>query len=685
MWSKGIYFSRKKAEWLRSRRNSFFISIFFTIVIFVSIVAMLSTYMGQTQEYSPVTGKCLSCHNDTGYPDDTNLDGVVAPYKRPHNNNVMCESCHKTNPHVLVFIQPSGTYGSRATAASCPECHQTGIPSGVNPNFTKAFLIPGELRHSSDPSNGSVWGSYWTNTTPRTACIFCHDNTLHSITPMGRILEWFPDYIINGSIGNNFTCSGCHYKASPTYSLMRSSFESAGLQIPPEITNGSNWNGTFTKYFNHSIKGFTDNVCKQCHGSSLAANATLGEFVHNVLAADMNACTSCHSVTGGAPIVGTDDLGTHINLNTTDGGASNLTSADCKTCHFDNPHEGTSPANTYLCADCHTASGTGPKKPVSSKIFIDKNHGEAACIDCHIADEKYHQGNPRGSVANPIYVNRYNTSNVRATDCADCHYAANLDDAPFYAPAGGSHIISNGIACSSSCHGSGTMIQTIHKVFGLYLTSSRPKVTLPTLSSSIVIPGTDVDVTARVDYTGIYAVVDGAQYRIMSGATEVRSWTPMSALDGNFNGSSEVATAIINTNIPPGNYTIEVRGMAGGPAQNASIRYYPINGDVSATNSTKLTIQAHMGYINGTVRSGSSLVSGAMVSVTGASSITYNGHYSLMVAEGDYTVTASKRPEYEDSIATGVIVTPNNTTTRDFVLIQKPTGMITGVVTNATG
>jgi len=144
----------------------------------------------------------------------------------------------------------------------------------------------------------------------------------------------------------------------------------------------------------------------------------------------------------------------------------------------------------------------------------------------------------------------------------------------------------------------------------------------------------------------------------MSGFTEIRSWTPMSASDGNFNGTSDVAVAAINTSIlMPGTYTIEARGMAGGPAQNTSIRYYPINGDVSPINFTTLTILAPVGYINGTVTDGVSPLTGATVSIIGSSTTTYGGLYSLMVMEGTHNVTASKRPEYYDNTTTGIIVT----------------------------
>ncbi len=678
MWVKGILILEKKVNELRSGRNSHVTTIFFTAAIFVLIASMLTVFMGGIGGYSPVANKCISCHNDTGYPNDTDMDGVAAPYKRPHNNNTMCESCHRKNPHTLVYIQATGEYGGKSTAASCPECHQAGIPPAVNSNFTSAFKISVPLRHSSDLSNGSVWGSYWMNSTPRSACIFCHNKTLHDIVPVGRILEWYPDYKIYGSIGNNFTCAGCHYKGSSNYSLMSSNFAAAGLQIPPEITNGTNWNGTVTNYYNHTINNYTDEACKHCHGISLDANASMAEFIHNLTVADMNACKECH------PEVSSSDLGLHANFT----GTPEVENSDCQTCHFA-PFQmvkgAVNNSNTYFCADCHTTGGNGSKKSSVARRFVEKQHGKAACMDCHVGDGKYHQDNPRGSVANPVYVNRFTTSNTNITDCADCHYAANLDDAPFNAPGGGIHIFNAGGTCADGgCHpADSSLVRTMHNVDPLDV--NKPTISIPTLNSSTVLQGTDVNVTATVSFSGLFAFVDGAQYRIMSGATEIRSWTPMSAADGDFNGTIEVAIATIKTNISAGNYTIQVRGMAGGSAQNTSMRYYPMNGDVSAINSTNLAILAPMGYINGTVTSGGQPLGGALVSVTGGSSTTFtNGFYSLKVIEGTYNVTASKRPEYYDNTTSGVAVISGNTTVQDFVLTIKPTGNITGTVTNAT-
>lgn len=59
-----------------------------------------------------------------------------------------------------------------------------------------------------------------------------------------------------------------------------------------------------------------------------------------------------------------------------------------------------------------------------------------------------------------------------------------------------------------------------------------------------------------------------------------------------------------------------------------------------------------------------------------------DGNYSLWVSDDNYTVNASKRPEYFDYGVSGVVVTPLNTTILNMTIQEKPTGTITGAVRN---
>jgi len=159
----------------------------------------------------------------------------------------------------------------------------------------------------------------------------------------------------------------------------------------------------------------------------------------------------------------------------------------------------------------------------------------------------------------------------------------------------------------------------------------------------------------------------------------------MVASDGNFNSTLEVASVRINTDNLSGTYDIEVRGMGGGPAQNASIRYYPINGDVSTTQTANLTVLPPMEYLNVTVRSGGVPVPYANVWINSSDikRTDANGNYYFSVPAGTYDVTASKQPTHYDNTSTGVVVTEGNVTILPIDLQEKPTGTISGTVTNA--
>lgn len=389
----------KSFAWLRSfQKKKYSIlnckgRLLYIILVFIFFGALLSVLAGIEPGYSSTTNKCISCHNDTGYPQDTDNDSFAAPYKRPHNGTIMCETCHNKNPHTLTYIQGDGSYKGKSTAASCPECHQAGIPALNNSNFTTAFKVPNPVRHSSDILNGSLWGEHWNNTSPKSACIYCHDKTLHNVSPLGRILQWYQDYVINTSIGNGSTCASCHYKQDSNWSKMVTAFESAGLEIPPEITNGTNWNGTYTNYFNHSIESYKDGHCKQCHGSLLSLNATLSEFVHNVAGGAGEACIGCHTSRAGIyPGINKSSFGSHINVNRS-GGNDSLTNEDCKSCHYDfNYTEMIKDGFTTLtrkCTECHVdgvypapiiSNHRPPKVNLSTGSVITTT---AYCSTCH--------------------------------------------------------------------------------------------------------------------------------------------------------------------------------------------------------------------------------------------------------------------------------------------------------------
>ncbi len=334
---------------IHERKKRIFSTIIISVIVILTLISILMVFTGTPPGYTSVTLVCISCHNDSGFPNDTDNNSIIAPYKRPHNDSVMCETCHRSNPHTIGFIQQNGLFGLRSTAVSCPECHQTGVP-----NFTSAPMIPPRFMHGNNITQGSKWGSYWNSSQLKTACIYCHDNTLHNITPVGRILGF--------ALRNSSSCSNCHYKGNANYSIMINSFSSAGLERPPEITNGTGWNGSESGYYNHTLDQYSNDRCKMCHGSYISLNATMPEFVHNVSEAAGGECIGCHTsnqnMTGSLFFEGINlsSFGKHINVNTSNG-INQLTNDDCTTCHYDfNFSEMMLPnftTRTKTCTECH--------------------------------------------------------------------------------------------------------------------------------------------------------------------------------------------------------------------------------------------------------------------------------------------------------------------------------------------
>jgi hypothetical protein len=93
------------------------------------------------------------------------------------------------------------------------------------------------------------------------------------------------------------------------------------------------------------------------------------------------------------------------------------------------------------------------------------------------------------------------------------------------------------------------------------------------------------------------------------------------------------------------------------------------------------------GILSGTVtNSGAAPIAGVTVEATGGySTVTdEDGHYSLTLVAGTYTVTASKYGYVTGSVS-GVVVTPPATTTQNFALTLKAQVTVSGTVTDGSG
>ena len=665
---------------------------------------------------------CSYCHESSSEFNNIFLD--INNTQITHNNGQSCITCHRESGATSGRIHDSSLLGGGGS--DCRSCHDVGKNNVIRHiDFNAAGQgIHSQMNNNIDPVNGQCWGCHQTGGTSPTGmgdraydpyiCTDCHlsSGVVSGIYNAPIVSEHYRNgsdiLAAAGEITDVLSCVKCHQKNEMVLTNSDNdpgTYDSDGNGIYGGSTNPyiygkkrtdmyssnetncsychqntSEFNNIFNKLSNTQITHNNGKSCYICHREKGQINGRIHDSP--LLGGGAGACLQCHSTGGGAPVVDSTDLGSHINLNITVGGTGNLTNEDCNACHFSDPHAGPNLTNTYYCYDCHNKSAGGRAPIRSSKKFDDKKHGEVTCINCHAADGRYHQGNPRGSVANSTYISRYPTTNTNTTDCADCHRAANLDDAPFYAPGGGSHI---GQSCTGGgCHGpSGAVVQVVHNVNPLDSLSKKPNISTPALDYSTVPQGTEVNVTVTVNFTASYgnALVDGAQYRIMSDLTEISPWTPMIASDGNFDSIRENASGRINTNNLSGTYNIEVRGMGGGPSQNPLERYYPMNGDISLVKTAILTVQPQGGFINGRITSDGNDLEGVLVTTIGASDITgSDGTYSLSVPAGTYNVTASKLPEYNDNTAFNIEVSTETTSYANMSLSLKSVGTISGTV-----
>jgi hypothetical protein len=131
-----------------------------------------------------------------------------------------------------------------------------------------------------------------------------------------------------------------------------------------------------------------------------------------------------------------------------------------------------------------------------------------------------------------------------------------------------------------------------------------------------------------------------------------------------------------NASVAPGTYTIGTRTV-------------DTSGNINATmvTHTATTILPQIRFINGTVIDSVSkeVISGVTVSASSLSTSTNaTGFYSLAVASGSYDLKATFDVRYYTNSSITVSTVGNAVVVQDIELVKKPTGNITGVVTNWT-
>jgi len=338
---------------------------------------------------------CLSCHGSNG-TGGTNYSGMATGIREKHNNSINCTECHLNSSRdihpakYLQSVQSEVNYSTgNSTGVNCISCHQD---SAFNPSLSRTPPeIPSPLHHSDNLSNGTRWNSsgYWDNTSEITACVYCHNDTRHSAAALGRPENWRGNNIVNSSITNTSNwCAGCHYQGysngGKDYEDMASTFISANLPVPPEITNGTYAvNKTPGFYYHNLTPDYNDSTCKTCHSIGLD-NGTMDAFLHNI------------------------------------------TARDCKYCHF-----------SYSVMNS-SGSPTAPARYVNSSMFGESPHGNVSCRSCHTGGhnnigarkdrEECHAvrdtNNPRerhNITGDPDNYKVGGISVVDITDCTICH------------------------------------------------------------------------------------------------------------------------------------------------------------------------------------------------------------------------------------------------------------------------
>ncbi|MDD5615883.1 MAG: S-layer protein domain-containing protein [Candidatus Methanoperedens sp.] len=352
------------------RLNKVIPSMIIAAAVLLFVSAMLVIFSGNPSGYTPITDKCILCHNDTGYPADTNNDSISAPYKRPHNNTIMCEACHTEDLHNIVYIQGHGTYGLSGGAATCLNCHQEKIN---NSNFTNAPIIPA-LKHSSNPNNGTTWGTYWNSSQNAAAsCYYCHGDTKHNVTAIGGVTYLLsdPNNIRNGSLSSTTWCADCHLNGSINPNYRGDMWSPA----PPLITVNNTGKAGWINHSTFLTGGSKDSVCKTCHALNGTYAPTSLNYSHS-LDVGLNGgkdCIACHNIGSGFHNIDIDavNLSVHSGMN-----ARNATNASVD-------------ALNGACWACHDTDGNISNNP-ASQVMGDIYNTPKKCIDCHLSSGIYH-------------------------------------------------------------------------------------------------------------------------------------------------------------------------------------------------------------------------------------------------------------------------------------------------------
>ncbi len=483
-----------------------------------------------TQSNSPT---CINstCH-DSGWMHNSTLTRPSMPLpnstycqlchstKQQHNGTQSCTLCHVNTSsndtiHPIKYLQVNGSYlTSNTSSVNCTNCHQGAGMTG----FSTAPIIPEPLKHSSNLSNGTLWGTYWTS--ENSSCYYCHSDTKHNSTALGNISALLNSYNVrNGSLTTTQWCADCHYNDSINTDFKGSLWNPA----PPYISYDNTGKGGWINHSSYFSSGYNDSVCKACHalnGSYAAASLNYSHSLDPGVGGNPN-CITCHNLvtglSGGAPsginftaANASVHNGTNSNNATVRGFAPVIGS--CWACHDSDGNVTSGHPDRYkqpkTCTECHIGTGTFNTSAYNAIIVSEHFYGGAnikagnsnsnisSCINCHenisemitynndtdygtsftgdgirlVGGNRsfYHYGADRSD------LRTWNSS--RAVNCSYCHQNSstafsNAMTNPSYNKSIQNHTQSNSPTCiNSTCHDSGWMHNS---------TLTRPSMPLP--------------------------------------------------------------------------------------------------------------------------------------------------------------------------------------------------------------
>ncbi|MDI6888659.1 MAG: cytochrome c3 family protein [Methanocellales archaeon] len=310
--------------------------------------------------------------------------------KSRHNDTLDCTKCHgnATNKiHPILYLASDGTFStSNVSAVNCISCHQEGY---MGPQVSDPL-------HHSEVNTGQRWGDYWTD--DLSACTYCHDDTKHDAIALGRPANWKGDNIVGSSVNNSYWCAGCHYQGyqsgAHSYENMVNTFNGSGLNIPPEITNGT-YAPNVTGFYEHVCANWSDALCKECHGKFVSGyNVT--ELMHNV---SDGSCGNCHY-----------DFA-YMN------DARNAPTKYVNSTMFNASVHG--PSSGIGCVDCHTTSN----HPYPEYYW-------KWCECCHAVQSNPVDDTDRHNVTSDVRNNMVDGVSVLSIiDCKTCHNATSYENA----------------------------------------------------------------------------------------------------------------------------------------------------------------------------------------------------------------------------------------------------------------